>query len=160
MEMEIKKEKRRRSTSERDVFPEKRKRLSPEEDEDDILALAAPISSKRKTSGVSATSTMDVLENILENGVTPVASPPPLDSPAEQPAAQPSTIRISLKGKEKEVVPSTSSRSASKPRKSPSTQATPLNEKKCRDVLKALLKLPEAVIFSQPVNPETDGCPT
>jgi transcription initiation factor TFIID subunit 2 len=64
-----------------------------------------------------------------------------------------------LKGKEREVVPSPS-RSASKPSKSPPTQATPLNEKKCREVLKALFKLPEAFIFSQPVDPEKDGCPT
>jgi transcription initiation factor TFIID subunit 2 len=154
------KEKRRRSTSEKELLPEKRKRLSPEEeDDDDILALAAPLASKRKSSDLSATSTMDALENVLENGTTLNASPPPLDSPAELPPAQPSTIRISLKGKEKEVVPSPS-RSASKPSNSSPTQATPLNEKKCRDVLKALLKLPEAVIFSIPVDPENDGCPT
>ena len=156
MEMEIK-EKRRRSTSERDILPEKRKKLSPEDEDDDILALAAPISSKRKISDTPTTSTVEALENVLENGVTPVASPALLESPAEPPAAQPSTIRISLKGKEKEVV---RSRSASKPGKSPSAQLTPLNEKKCRDVLKSLLKLPEAAIFAQPVNPETDGCPT
>jgi transcription initiation factor TFIID subunit 2 len=164
MEMEIK-DKRRRSTSERDLLPEKRKRLSPEEDEDDdILALAAPISSKRKTAALPAAPTMDdledVLEDVLENGVTPYASPAPIDRPAaEPPAIQPSMTRISSKGKEKEVVPAPS-RSASKPSKSPSTQATPLNEKKSKDVLKSLLKLPEAAIFAQPVNPETDGCPT
>lgn len=158
------KEKRRRSTSERDLLPEKRKRPSPEDDDDDdILALAAPISSKKKNSGLSAASTMDALEHVLENGTALNDSPPPLDGPldgpVEVPAAQPSTLHISLKGKEKEVV-LPPSRSASKPSKSPSTQATPLNEKKCRDVLKALLKLPEAFIFAQPVDPEKDGCPT
>jgi transcription initiation factor TFIID subunit 2 len=152
------KEKRRRSTSEKDLLPEKRKRLSPEED-DDILALAAPISSKRKNSGLSSASTLDALEHVLENGAAVDASPPPLDNPPAPPAVQPSKIRISLKGKEREVVPSPS-RSASKPSKSPPTQATPLNEKKCREVLKALFKLPEAFIFSQPVDPEKDGCPT
>jgi transcription initiation factor TFIID subunit 2 len=151
------KEKRRRSTSEKDLLPEKRKRLSPkdEDDVDDILALAAPISSKRKNSGLSSASTTDA----LENGAMPEASPAALDSPAELPPAQPSVIRISLKGKEKEVVPSPP-RSVSKPSKSPSTHATPLNEKKCRDVLKALLKPPEAIIFSKPVDPVNDGCPT
>jgi transcription initiation factor TFIID subunit 2 len=152
------KEKRRRSTSEKDLLPEKRKRFSPEED-DDILALAAPISSKRKNSGLSSASTLDALEHVLENGVAVDASPPPLDSPPAPPAAHPSKIRISLKGKEREVVPSPS-RSDSKPSKSPPTQATPLNEKKCREVLKALFKFPEAFIFSQPVDPEKDGCPT
>jgi transcription initiation factor TFIID subunit 2 len=62
-------------------------------------------------------------------------------------------VSSSRKGKEKEVAP------VSNPPKSRSTR-TPFNEKKCKDVLKALMKLPEAAIFVRPVDPELDGCPT
>ncbi|KAG6851364.1 hypothetical protein H0H93_005762 [Arthromyces matolae] len=60
----------------------------------------------------------------------------------------------SLKGKEKEKSgPSASS--TPKPK-----LGTPINDKKCKDVLKALAKVPEAGIFSRPVDPIADGCPT
>ncbi|KAL4251521.1 Transcription initiation factor TFIID subunit 2 [Abortiporus biennis] len=42
----------------------------------------------------------------------------------------------------------------------PSPAATPINEKKCREVLKILMKLPDARIFLIPVDPVRDGCPT
>ncbi|KAF9531853.1 hypothetical protein CPB83DRAFT_785561 [Crepidotus variabilis] len=67
----------------------------------------------------------------------------------------------STKGKEKEISPSRQAPpqpSQPKPRKP--VHATPINERKCKEVLKTLLKLPESVIFRQPVDPINDGCPT
>lgn len=159
MEKEKEKDgKRRRSISEKDRGPEKRQRLSSEED-DDILALTLPISSKRKNSALASPSAT----NTVANGVNPKASPASHsgrnDSTTEIPSAQPTSVRISLKGKEKESVPPPPTPAPSKPRKT-SAQTTPIKEKKCRDVLKALLKLPEAGIFSRPVDPAVDGCPT
>ena len=50
--------------------------------------------------------------------------------------------------------------SSKPPKKSPVVQAMPINKTKCKEVLKALLKLPEAGIFARPVDPQLDGCPT
>lgn len=132
---------------EKDRVVEKRKRPSPEEDDDDdILALAAPISSKKKNSNQPTPSVIGA----RENGVAPSRN----NTPSTQPP-----VRISVKGKEKEVPPAPSS-SIPKLKKLPSAQMTPINDKKCKDVLKALLKLPEAGIFARPVDPILDGCPT
>jgi transcription initiation factor TFIID subunit 2 len=38
--------------------------------------------------------------------------------------------------------------------------STPINEKKCKEILRILRKIPEAVIFLAPVDPVRDGCPT
>jgi len=161
MEKEKEKDgKRRRSISEKDRVPEKRKRPSSDED-DDILALALPLSSKRKNSALPSQSPLAT--DTVTNGVNTKASPVPHsaknDITTEISATQPAPVRISLKGKEKESAPS-SAHTFSKPKKSTAVQTTPINERKCRDVLKALLKLPEAGIFSRPVDPELDGCPT
>jgi len=67
-------------------------------------------------------------------------------------------IRPSLKGKEKEVSARAPTPVQNKPRKV--VQSTPINEKKCRDLLKTLMKLPEAEIFLRPVDVVLDGCPT
>lgn len=146
--------KRRRSISEKDRVPEKRMRLSSDDD-DDILAHAQPLTSKRKTSAMSS----PVVADTTTNGVTsPVPHPIKQASATETPTSQPIPIRISLKGKEKETVPSPAP--IYPKQKKSSTQTTPINEKKCKDVLKALLKLPDAALFSRPVDPELDGCPT
>jgi transcription initiation factor TFIID subunit 2 len=43
----------------------------------------------------------------------------------------------------------------------PATEtATPINEKKCKAILNNLNKMPESAIFSVPVDPIRDGCPT
>jgi transcription initiation factor TFIID subunit 2 len=47
-----------------------------------------------------------------------------------------------------------------KSKKPPAVHPTPINEKKCKDILKVLQKLPEAAIFARPVDPIVDGCPT
>lgn len=149
-------EKRPRSTSVKDRAPEKRKKPSTGEDvDDDILALAPPISSKKKNPTLAI--------DTSKNGVSPKPSPTPhtskRDSAPEPLAAQPSTIRISVKGKEKEAASSSAS-ATSKPHRSSPAQSIPINDKKCRDLLKNLLKLPEAAIFSRPVDADLDGCPT
>jgi transcription initiation factor TFIID subunit 2 len=67
----------------------------------------------------------------------------------------------SIKGKEKEIQSQASVPTVhSKAKKLPAIQATPINEKKCKELLKALLKIPEAGLFSRPVDPIKDGCPT
>lgn len=162
--MEMEQDEKRRSTSER--VSEKRKR-SIHDDDEEILALAPAITSKRKLPpSVSAPSR---LTSASANGISPKPSPgpsTPKDSSRAEPATpQPAKTKLSTKGKEKEVpgIPVVSAPTPpSKPRKSPTASATPmpLNEKKCRDVLKALLKMPEAVIFSRPVDAILDGCPT
>lgn len=66
-----------------------------------------------------------------------------------------------IKAKEPERTPTpqvSQSTSANIKRASPPSVA--LNEKKCRDILRVLRKLPEAIIFNGPVDPERDGCPT
>lgn len=41
-----------------------------------------------------------------------------------------------------------------------STPSMHMNDKKCREIIRILRKLPEAIIFNRPVDPEKDGCPT
>ena len=36
----------------------------------------------------------------------------------------------------------------------------PVNVKRCKDVMKALQKIPDSAIFARPVDPIADGCPT
>ena len=162
--MEMEQDEKRRSTSER--ASEKRKR-SIHDDDEEILALAPAIMSKRKLP--PAVTAPSRLTGASANGISPKRSPGPSvpkdSSRPEPPAPQPAKIKLSTKGKEKEApgisaVPTPTP--SSKPRKSPTATAAPmpLNEKKCRDVLKALLKMPEAAIFSRPVDAVLDGCPT
>ena len=154
----IEQEKRHRSEKDRpDRPPEKRKRASPEED-DDILATVLPLTSKKKST--SATPSAAPAEKTSTHKVAP---PAPRDGASATP-----TVRLSLKGKEKEVAPAHASApppaaaapAPAKLKKSSPSQKTPINEKKCRDVLKVILRMPEAIIFSRPVNPVMDGCPT
>ncbi len=70
----------------------------------------------------------------------------------------------SSKGKEKEgsAPPRTATPPKTKHSASPPVVAkapTTINEKKCRDILKNLSKLPQYAIFSRPVDTVLDGCP-
>jgi transcription initiation factor TFIID subunit 2 len=90
------------------------------------------------------------------------ASPAVSASPAPASVPATPTPAPSRKGKEKEVTPSvvpTPSATPLKPKQAP-TASTPIDVKKCREILKALLRVPEAIIFTRPVDPELDGCPT
>ena len=65
----------------------------------------------------------------------------------------------SSKGKEKEVArPPTSS--PSKHRSGSSVEGSPINEKKCKEILKKLIAMPQALLFRQPVDAELLDCPT
>ena len=85
---------------------------------------------------------------------------------AESSSTPPRPATVSSKGKEKEIAPPVAAPIPPKPTKKASTPAqappapTPINEKKCRDILKNLTKMPQAGIFSRPVDPLHDGCPT
>ncbi|KAH9943990.1 uncharacterized protein BXZ73DRAFT_39443 [Epithele typhae] len=144
--------------------------------EDEILALATPAKKERGSAGPSTTPApapvvtpaqkhTDVSAT-ARNGVAKVKEKPSKPSPKplpkvsppvqEPPAATPT--RVVAKGKEKEV-----SRPATPINgkiKKTASGTTPFNEKKCREILRALSKQPESPIFMQPVDPERDGCPT
>lgn len=105
-------------------------------DDDDILALATP-SKRERPSPPEPSSSSSAPQKI-----TITAKQFQDEKPSE----------MSLKGKEKEIISNTELRSSKSP--------TPLNEKKCRDVIKSIQKLSDAAIFSRPVDPVLDACPT
>ncbi|KAJ7508635.1 hypothetical protein B0H11DRAFT_37054 [Mycena galericulata] len=121
-----------------------------EGDEDDLLALATPAKKGRPSPPEPSSSAVPKI----------VLNPPKSKPPTDPPEPRSSTVdvpRISTKGKEKEVA---MGGGPHRSKKSPVTQATPVNEKKVKQVLSALMKLPESGIFLRPVDPERDGCPT
>ena len=144
----------------------KRKKSGSNFDEDDILALATPSKKERVSPPVPSTS-------------KPKSIPPPkLSQPAPPKAKKDKhadiTVtpkvgndlhRASIKGKEREVQSSGSTtpvpmpNQSSKVKKHP-VMVTPINEKKSRDFLKMIQKIPDAAIFLRPVDPDVDGCPT
>ena len=134
-------------------------RLQSLDDDEEIIALASP-AKKDKLSPTSPLTTESV-------GATSSKLPSELPKSKERsgqasgsrPPSEISRAPSSSKGKEKEVIPPSISNLQKSKNPSPA-QATLINDKKCKDVLKALLKLPEAAIFAQPVDPERDGCPT
>ncbi|KAF8899169.1 hypothetical protein BD779DRAFT_64933 [Infundibulicybe gibba] len=165
-------EKRHRSVSEKERDkvtttgpPGKRKKTTSSTDEDDILALATPAKREKPSPPGPSISVPKPKPPVLLP--VPKAMPPMPRTKKERPAEistapRPSNTevpRVSLKGKEKEVIPSPVT-VAPKLKKTPTPQATPLNEKKCKDLLKTFQKLPEAGIFLRPVDPVLDGCPT
>ncbi|KAG8219438.1 hypothetical protein J3R82DRAFT_365 [Butyriboletus roseoflavus] len=141
--------------------PGKRRKPNVEDDEADILTFATTISRKDKPSIPSSNTSTPVPER--PHASTPKAAPAPPPKPKKKgpeptptPAPVPEAPRISVKGKEREVT--NAQPTPSKPRAAPATSS--LNEKKCRDVLRVMSKLPEYPIFAQPVDPVRDGCPT
>jgi transcription initiation factor TFIID subunit 2 len=120
-----------------------------DEAEDDLLALATPAKKGRPSPPEASSSAVPKI--VLK-------SKPPADPP-ESRAATVDVPRISVKGKEKEV-PVAGGSSAHRSKKSPVAQAVPVDEKKCKQLLTTLMKLPESGIFLRPVDPELDGCPT
>ncbi|KAI8981206.1 hypothetical protein BD414DRAFT_93257 [Trametes punicea] len=157
----------------------KRKKEAVDPTEDEILALATPAKKERTGGPAPGPSTAP----------TPVptpAAPAPkhTESPApskngvsgHKPREKPGKLspapesapptRSSAKGKEKEKErEKEASRPATpangKAKKAPAQPTTtPINDKKCRDILKALSRVPEAPIFMRPVDPVLDGCPT
>ncbi|KAL4070551.1 hypothetical protein J3A83DRAFT_4244024 [Scleroderma citrinum] len=142
--------------------PGKRRKRNIEGD-DDILVLVAPLSRKDKANASFVNSGASTPAS--EPSVTPSSKPVPpqvkvkkekTHQPMDAPAAAVETPRISIKGKEKE----TSNNQVTPSKSRPTTTASPINEKKCREVLRTLSRLPEYPIFAEPVDPVRDGCPT
>lgn len=143
--------------------PGKRRKTSADDNGGEILMLAPSLSRKEKPGAPSLSSGTPA----AEPSVTPAPAPAPkvsLGKPKKEKVANlrdsesaSEPLRTSTKGKEREVVPSITP-TPSKPRKMQAS--APLNEKKCREILKVILRVPESVIFAQPVDPERDGCPT
>ena len=144
---------------------EKRKKTSDAIfSDDDILASAAPLKKRPSpllgptTGGPSTPSPAPSQLQRNGSGVTlklkaskPAPSPPTLPHPEPAP---PSELIRNGKGKEPEV------RAASVGPKPKVPASTPVNVKRCKDVMKALQKIPDSAIFARPVDPIADGCPT
>ncbi|KAH9858258.1 hypothetical protein C2E23DRAFT_892071 [Lenzites betulinus] len=142
----------------------KRKKDAVDSTEDEILALATPAKKERTSvpgpSSVPAAPPSKPRESPAptKNGVSGQKGreKPPKPSPVPEPAV----ARSSAKGKEKEKDVSRPVISTNGKAKKAPAQTTPLNDKKCREILKTLSKLPEVPIFMRPVDPIGDGCPT
>lgn len=146
----------------------KRKKPVDDPTEDEILALATPAKKERASVALAgpsnapspATNKLTGSAAPSRNGAAPQRSKDkqpskPSRAPSVEPASAPAA-RASAKGKEKEVSRQ-STPAVAKPTK---ITSTPMNEKKCREVLRLLTRIPEAVIFLKPVDPVLDGCPT
>lgn len=145
----------------------KRKKIADEPEEDEILALAKPPKREKPTPSPPAAGPSAAAPTAPQNGVggpstlrngtvsSKSKQKAPKPTPVPEPPSEPS--RPSAKGKEKEVSPPTAT--PSKAKKAPA-EVTPINEKKCREILKTLTKLSDARIFLKPVDPILDGCPT
>ncbi|KAJ6520284.1 hypothetical protein C8R45DRAFT_55863 [Mycena sanguinolenta] len=123
------------------------------EGEDDLLALATPAKRGRPSPTEPSSSG---LPKIVLNAPK---SKPPVHPPEPGRADVP---RISIKGKEKEgaTAAGASSHRSKKSPAAPVAQAAPIDEKKCKQLLSTLTKVPESGIFLRPVDPVMDGCPT
>jgi len=141
--------------------PVKRKKdlLEELEEDEEILALASPSkkpsrspqpSSIEKEVRAASPAKVPVSINVKRASIS-------VSEPAVNPEVKPpaESRRSPSKGKEKEV-----SSSSPAPTRLSAASETPINKAKAREVLKNLLKLPEAAIFSRPVDPIQDGCPT
>lgn len=159
-------EKRQRSTSEKERdrivvpngVPGKRKKSDSSIDEDDILALATP-AKKEKPSPPGPSTSASTKPKIVISTPQPQAITVS-EKPQKDKYHDAAPTRTSSKGKEKEILPPVTEAPTPKSKKATAAQAIPFNEKKCKDLLKALQRLPEAIIFARPVDPIADGCPT
>jgi len=153
-----KNQQRQRSMTEKEKvvpssIPSKRKMID-NVDDDDILELVAPVK-KERPSPPEPSSSISIKK--------PAPAPSikiKKDKAVEIPRPPTTTVSpgTSLKGKEKEAVSTPAAAGSNKPRKP--VQYTPINEKKCKDLLKVLGKIPESYLFARPVDPVIDGCPT
>ena len=141
------------------VAPGKRKKnlLDELEEDDEILALASPSKKPSRSPQPGSTekearaTSPGKLPGSIKIKRPSISVPEPVVNPGVKPPAE--SRQPSTKGKEKETA-------SPAPTRPSSTSETPINKVKAREVLKNLLKLPEAAIFSRPVDPIQDGCPT
>ncbi|KAF7307415.1 Transcription initiation factor TFIID subunit 2 [Mycena indigotica] len=132
----------------------KKTEVSTEEEDNADHALLDLVSSKKaRPSPVEAsTSSAPKLTLSFSKVKAPTTGPKPSSHPPESRPASSNSHRPSTKGKEREI-------RAPNPR--PKTVgSTPIDEKKCKAVLTALMKDPASAIFLRPVDPIQDGCPT
>lgn len=149
------------TTSPEAPAPVKRKKdlLDELEDDDEILALASPSKKPSKSPQPGAIEKERRAISPAKFSASIKIKKPPIPIPEHTPSPEvkpPAEIRqqpTKGKEKEKEVVTQASSRASV-------ASESPLNKARAREVLKTLLKLPEAAIFSRPVDPIQDGCPT
>ncbi|EMD32531.1 hypothetical protein CERSUDRAFT_118583 [Gelatoporia subvermispora B] len=147
------------------------KRKKPDVAEDEILALAAPTKKEKPSPPAAGPSTAPPPQGKKpERRAEPAVAKPALadkkgkEKVSRQPAPTVPEVGTEAerpsfsKGKEKETS-LVSTPTPARVKKSP-TQTTPINEKKCRDILKTLTRVLEAAIFLRPVDPVLDGCPT
>jgi transcription initiation factor TFIID subunit 2 len=141
------------------VAPGKRKKeLLDELDEDEeILALASPSKkpSKSPQPGANEKDARATPPSKLPGSIKIKRPSVSVSEPALNPEVKPPTEsrQPSIKGKEREVA-------SPAPTRPSAASETPMNKARAREVLKNLLKLSEAAIFSRPVDPIQDGCPT
>ena len=141
--------------------PAKRKKdlLDELEEDEEILALASPSKKPSKSPQPGAIEkewraiSPAKFSGSIKIKKPPIPIPEHTPSPEVKPPAENRQQPTKGKEKEKEVVPPAPSRSSV-------ASETPINKARAREVLKILLKLPEAAIFSRPVDPIQDGCPT
>lgn len=137
------------------VERQQKQRVAPESKRTVLDSSSKGSSSKRKAVEVEPEDDEDAeLLSLTTSKRHRPASPEP--SPRFQPArvivpgpSQRHTSIPSTKGKERAHTPSTSGRST-----------TPINEKKCKDLLRTLQNDPSSAIFRVPVHAINDGCPT
>lgn len=123
-------------------------------DEDEILRLATPAKKERATPPGASTSKPQAISSIpISRPSAKIKKVKPSESSRSSNNHSPAP---SAKGKEKEVL--ISGNASDNARKV--APRVPINEKKCKDLLKNLIKLPESLIFRQAVDPLRDGCPT
>ncbi|KAL0580698.1 hypothetical protein V5O48_001339 [Marasmius crinis-equi] len=152
---------RKRATQDKVVVngsSSKRKRVELPDEEDEILELATP-HKKDKPQPPAASSSHRLIVPSKKNSPVPTAKPKPRKEStphARTPPVDPP--RPSVKGKEKEGPPAPPVAAAKS--KIPDGKDIPINEKKCKDLLKTLLKVEGGAIFARPVDPVADGCPT
>ncbi|CAL1694239.1 unnamed protein product [Somion occarium] len=165
-EERVKEEKaKERQTGPKLIIGKRKKPLTPEEpesEEEELLALAAPA---KKSKSTSVTPPISAPSAVAGPSIEKPVAPAPVKNGIagrngkEKAVKAPSTAataEVSRKGKEKAV----STPGISTPARTRSPQQTPINEKKCKEVLRAITRLPDAGIFLQPVDPVRDGCPT
>jgi transcription initiation factor TFIID subunit 2 len=124
-------------------------------EDDDILALAAPLKKKAtppagpstpalpKRNGSSVTLKVTLKDKKVDSVS---ARDPSSSSSADKPPQG--------KGKDKEDM------HPAPPKPKKGQTSTLVNLKKCKDVMRTIQKLPDAAIFARPVDPVVDGCPT
>ncbi|EJU02667.1 hypothetical protein DACRYDRAFT_21692 [Dacryopinax primogenitus] len=121
--------------------PRKSAPSAPPPIEDELLA------SLEEEVAHAATSTAQPIEPRFSE--TPPVVPPPMEVPPPVPAPAPAAGP---------AIASSPSKRKTEP--TPRTSDEPVNEKKCRAVMKIVKALPQAYIFLRPVDPIADGCPT